>query len=137
MRIRTANAIVHKASGLDRLFDRAQDRHVAWLVGSDHVYSDLERVAKKYGYRVFVPEDEAPEFWYAVRMDLVADSSWDPAKTQVRFEPSREQLGPVLLNDDPDFNFGDRVKSDQLSDMREYDGFSYGERLLTVSPSKD
>lgn len=137
MRVRTAHVAVQKSKALPALFDLAVERHLAWVIGSGRVYSDLERVASKSGYRVWAPEEQAEGgdgLWLAVRDDLIKEDGWEAEPASLSFETTRKGLGRVTLVGDPLFVRRNTVKALRTDEESEFDGFVYAETLYSAEP---
>ena len=142
MRVRTAGVSIEKASGVKKLFDHAVARHIAWLVGTGHVYADLEKVGKKAGYTVVVvPDPEGEEFWVAIRSDLVHGEIILEGNAHVAFAFERDDIGSVGIGlDGATFNKvgdQDRINSVDVSPLVANAHFTYTEVLYSVTALKN
>lgn len=141
MRVRIANATVRRADGIKDLFEFAVQRHLAWIVGSGHVYKDLDDVADAHDYTFWTPEvgEETPDAWFAVRNDFVKEGSSVVDNDSISFEGARDGIGVITLSTSEESEFDDRESHFTLLSTGkpvETDGFSYTEILYSVAANK-
>ena len=96
MRLRVAHASLQwslskakHAKDAERLFDRANARNYAWIMGTEagpgagNQAAELRKQGRAHGYRMFIPNlskdfpETATECWIGVREDLILKGSWD------------------------------------------------------------
>lgn len=158
MRVRTALVEVRKPEGLEEVFDHAVERRLAWVFGTGEIHDDTDRVASKHNYQLWVPEapeeGAAPEFWVAIREDLIA--SWDEVDDFdfISFQSTREGLGRIVLGNDMEHPFDDekalvffiedgrlgavdnegRIKNSPSFASIDDPNYEYAEHVYSVSP---
>ena len=95
MRIRVAHASLQFSDtdrqhthDIKKIFERAKDRNYAWVMGTEsgpgsgNISSELLRLGKAAGYRMWVPSEQGSgisrftDAWIAVRKDLIA-GDWE------------------------------------------------------------
>lgn len=123
MRVRTAVVVPTKADAIKAIFKLANDRHLAWIIGTGRQYVDLESRAHSHGYQFWTApgtEEEPSKFWIAVREDLISETVGTEGESFIEFNTIYEGLGTIRIGSGQDL----QLQDDQalVFDLGESDG---------------